>query len=111
MKHNMMDIRQFHAIHLGFMLGQDELECYYRPIEEKVNDIFGKYAVIHPVNSWPNRTWSQENWLKLVDELNKWGYKVVAVGKGKVSRQSIPAGTQVFRRQTIYLDLGNKSDR
>ena len=37
--------------------------------------------------------------------------QVVAVGKGKVSRQSIPAGTQVFRRQTIYLDLGNKSDR
>ena len=37
--------------------------------------------------------------------------QVIAVGNGKVSRQSIPAGTQVFRRQTIYLDLGNKSDR
>lgn len=81
MKHNMMDIRQFHAIHLGFMLGQDELECYYRPIEPKKHFINEKYAVIHPVNSWPNRTWSQENWLKLSEELVKWGYKVVAVGK------------------------------
>jgi hypothetical protein len=81
MKHNMMDIRQFHAIHLGFMLGEDELECYYRPIEPKKNFVHEKYAVIHPVNSWPNRTWSQDNWLKLVDELIKWGYSVVAVGK------------------------------
>ena len=43
MKHNMMDIRQFHAIHLGFMLGQDELECYYRPTEPKKNFIHEKY--------------------------------------------------------------------
>jgi ADP-heptose:LPS heptosyltransferase len=81
MKHNMMDIRQFHAIHLGFMLRQDEMECYYKPIESKKNFVHEKYAVIHPVNSWPNRTWSQENWLKLCEELIKWGYKVVAIGK------------------------------
>jgi ADP-heptose:LPS heptosyltransferase len=81
MKHNMMDIRQFHAIHLGFMLTKDEMECFYAPIEEPINKIEGKYAVIHPVNSWPNRTWSQENWSKLVDELIKLGYSVVAVGK------------------------------
>lgn len=81
MKHNMMDIRQFHAIHLGFMLGQDEMECYYKPLEPKKFFIHEKYAVIHPVNSWPNRTWSQDNWLKLSEELVKWGYKVVAIGK------------------------------
>ena len=100
MKHNMMDIRQFHAIHLGFMLGQDELECYYRPIEEKVNDIFGKYAVIHPVNSWPNRTWSQENWVKLSEELIKWGYKVVAVGKDS-------SETGFFNVQKPVHEMGN----
>lgn len=81
MKHNMMDIRQFHAIHLGFMLTKDEMECYYMPIEPKKNEIFGKYAVIHPVNTWPNRTWAQENWIELSKELKKWGYNVVAVGK------------------------------
>ena len=81
MKHNMMDIRQFHAVHLGFMLGADEMECFYQPIEPKKHFIHGKYAVIHPVNSWPNRTWSQDNWNKLCDELIKYGYTVVAVGK------------------------------
>lgn len=81
MKHNMMDIRQFHAIHLGFMLGEDELECYYWPTEHQKNHIHKKYIVIHPVNSWPNRTWSQDNWTKLCEELIKWGYAVVAVGK------------------------------
>lgn len=81
MKHNMMDIRQFHAVHLGFMLGEDELECFYQPIEPKKHFIHDKYVVIHPVNSWPNRTWSQDNWNKLCDELIKYGYTVVAVGK------------------------------
>jgi hypothetical protein len=100
MKHNMMDIRQFHAIHLGFMLGEGELECYFRPIEEKVNDIFGKYVVIHPVNSWPNRTWSQENWVKLSEELIKWGHKVVAVGKDS-------SETGFFNVQKPVHEMGN----
>ena len=81
MKHNMMDIRQFHAIHLGFMLRRDEMDCFYRPTEQMVNNISGKYVVIHPVNSWPNRTWSQDNWLKLSEKLIELGYKVVAIGK------------------------------
>ena len=100
MKHNMMDIRQFHAIHLGFMLGQDELECYYRPIEPKKNFIHEKYAVIHPVNSWPNRTWSQDNWLNLCEELIKWGYTVVAVGKDS-------SETGFFNVQKPVHEMGN----
>lgn len=100
MKHNMMDIRQFHAIHLGFMLGQDELECYYRPIEPKKNFIHEKYAVIHPVNSWPNRTWSQDNWIKLCEELIKWGYTVVAVGKDS-------SETGFFNVQKPVHEMGN----
>jgi ADP-heptose:LPS heptosyltransferase len=81
MKHNMMDIRQFHAIHLGFMLTKNEMECFYNPIEPMKNELSGKYAVIHPVNTWPNRTWSQDNWIELSKELKKWGYSVVAIGK------------------------------
>ena len=100
MKHNMMDIRQFHAIHLGFMLGEDELECYYKPTEPKKNFIHEKYAVIHPVNSWPNRTWSQENWVKLSEELIKWGYKVVAVGKDS-------SETGFFNVQKPVHEMGN----
>ena len=100
MKHNMMDIRQFHAIHLGFMLGQDEMECYYKPIEPKKNFVHEKYAVIHPVNSWPNRTWSQENWLKLCEELIKCRYTVVAVGKDS-------SETGFFNVQKPVHDMGN----
>ena len=100
MKHNMMDIRQFHAIHLGFMLGQDELECYYKPIEPKKNFINEKYAVIHPVNSWPNRTWSQDNWLNLCEELIKMGYTVVAVGKDS-------SETGFFNVQKPVHEMGN----
>ena len=100
MKHNMMDIRQFHAIHLGFMLGEDELECYYRPIEPKKNFIHEKYAVIHPVNSWPNRTWSQDNWMNLCEELIKMGYTVVAVGKDS-------SETGFFNVQKPVHEMGN----
>jgi ADP-heptose:LPS heptosyltransferase len=100
MKHNMMDIRQFHAIHLGFMLGQNEMECYYRPTEEKINYIEGKYVVIHPVNSWPNRTWSQDNWIKLSEKLIELGYKVVAVGKDS-------SETGFFNVQKPVHEMGN----
>lgn len=43
--------------------------------------------------------------------LEKQQLQVVATGKGKVTGQSIPAGTRVFSGQTIYIDLGNKSVR
>jgi ADP-heptose:LPS heptosyltransferase len=109
MKHNMMDIRQFHAIHLGFMLGQDELECYYRPTEEKINYIEGKYIVIHPVNSWPNRTWSQENWLKLSEELMKYGYKVVAVGKDSSETGFFNVNKPVHEMGNNIINLMNKT--
>jgi ADP-heptose:LPS heptosyltransferase len=80
-KHNMMDIRQFHAIHLGFMLTKNEMHCYYQPTEKAINKINGEYIVIHPVSSWPNRTWNEENWIKLSEGATMMGYKVVAIGK------------------------------
>jgi ADP-heptose:LPS heptosyltransferase len=100
MKHNMMDIRQFHAIHLGFMLGKYDMECFYRPTEQMVNTISGKYIVIHPVNSWPNRTWSQDNWIKLSEKLIELGYKVVAVGKDS-------SETGFFNVQKPVHEMGN----
>lgn len=84
MKHNMMDIRQFHAIHLGFMLGKDEMECYYRPTEDCMcgtSGIDSRTIIIHPVSTWPNRTWSEENWVKLSEQLIAMGYIVIAIGK------------------------------
>jgi len=81
-KHNRIDIRQFHAIHLGFMLKPSEMECFYLPTEDCKFEIPSeKYIVIHPVTNWASRTWSQENWANLSEKLIKLGYKVVAIGK------------------------------
>jgi ADP-heptose:LPS heptosyltransferase len=109
MKHNMMDIRQFHAVHLGFMLGKDEMECFYQPIEPKKNFIHGKYAVIHPVNSWPNRTWSQDNWIKLVEELIKYGYTVVAVGKDSAETGFFNVQKPVHEMENNIINLMNQT--
>lgn len=82
-KHNMIDIRQFHAIHLGFMLGKDDMECWYRPVfpvdESKIPS--GPYVVIHPVSTWPTRTWEAVKWMELTKMLNDEGIQVVSIGK------------------------------
>ena len=109
MKHNMMDIRQFHAIHLGFMLSEDEMSCIYNPTEEPKNNIDGKYIVIHPVNSWPNRTWSEENWIKLSDELVEMGYKVVAIGKDSSETGFFNVKKPVHQMNDNIINLLNKT--
>lgn len=81
-KHNTMDIRQLHSVGLGFMLTEDELETeYYRSSEVHIPNLPEKYVLIHPVQSWPNRTWSAENWQKLTKELNNRNIAVVSIGK------------------------------
>ena len=81
-KHNRIDIRQFHAIHLGFMLRPDEMECFYKPTEECKHKLPEKpYVVIHPVTTWATRTWSALNWMNLTEKLNEMGYAVVSIGK------------------------------
>lgn len=82
MKYNMMDIRQFHAVHLGFMLRQDELECYYTPTDAlTIDNIPEKFVLIHPVTTWATRTWSLENWVELTKRLNDMGIAVISTGK------------------------------
>ena len=80
-KHNMMDIRQFHAIHLGFMLSEDEMECFYKPLTELTIEVPEKYVLIHPVSTWESRTWKAENWMQLTQSLNDLGYNVISIGK------------------------------
>jgi len=82
MKHNTVDIRQYHAIKLGMMLGNDELEYDYIPDKyEPIEGLPKKYVLIHPVQTWPSRTWRAENWVKLTDLLNKRNISVVSIGK------------------------------
>ena len=81
-KHNTMDIRQFHAINLGFMLTKDEMTLDYFPSENEIlPDLPKKYVLIHPVQNWESRTWSAKNWQMLTQLLNERGIHVISVGK------------------------------
>lgn len=82
MKHNTIDIRQFHAIKLGMMLGSDEMEYDYIPGDfENIEGLPEKYVLIHPVQTWPSRTWKAENWSELTRLLNERNISVVSIGK------------------------------
>jgi autotransporter strand-loop-strand O-heptosyltransferase len=74
------DIRQFHAISLGFSLTQEEMEMDLY-IERERDLGFEDYVIIHPTHTWPTRTWDQDKWQELVDKLNDKGIPVVAVGR------------------------------
>lgn len=81
-KHNTIDIRQYHAIKLGFMLTKDEMGLDYIPDEfEPIDGLPEKYVLIHPVQNWPSRTWDAVNWMTLTEKLNDKGISVVSIGK------------------------------
>ena len=95
-KHNVIDIRQFHAIHLGFMLGKDEMECFYRPLTKLNFEIPKKYVLIHPVSTWETRTWSALNWMTLTKRLNDAGYEVISIGKDSSEKGFFNVDKPVF---------------
>jgi ADP-heptose:LPS heptosyltransferase len=80
-KHNTMDIRQFHAINLGFMLTKNEMTLDYFPNDVSLPDLPKKYVLIHPVQNWDSRTWPIKNWQMLTQLLNEKGIYVISVGK------------------------------
>ena len=80
-KHNTMDIRQFHAINLGFMLTKNEMTLDYFPNDVSLPDLPKKYVLIHPVQNWESRTWPIKNWQMLTQLLNEQGIHVISVGK------------------------------
>jgi ADP-heptose:LPS heptosyltransferase len=81
-KHNAMDIRQFHAVNLGFMLTKDEMSMDYFPDEvESIEGLPEKYVLIHPVQNWNSRTWDKKKWQMLTKLLNERGIAVISVGK------------------------------
>jgi ADP-heptose:LPS heptosyltransferase len=81
-KHNAMDIRQFHAISLGFMLNKEEMTLDYNPLyTPMIPDLPKKYVLIHSVQNWNSRTWSLNNWKFLTKLLNEKGIAVISVGK------------------------------
>jgi ADP-heptose:LPS heptosyltransferase len=102
-KHARIDIRQYHAISLGFMLTENEMECDFYPKDyEEIEDLPEKYVLIHPVQTWPNRTWSAPNWMSLTKKLNNMGISVVSVGK-----DSSEKGFFNINKPTFNFEIGN----
>jgi len=110
-KYNRMDIRQFHAVHLGFMLAKDELECYYKPTHPlQIDNIPEKFVLIHPVTTWATRTWSLENWMLLTKRLNEMGIAVISTGKDSSETGFFNVDKPVFDFEIENgLNLMNKS--
>jgi ADP-heptose:LPS heptosyltransferase len=98
-RYSNMDIRQFHAVSLGFTLTQEEMDMdLYIEREREIG--FEDYVMIHPTHTWPTRTWDQEKWQELVDRLNDKGIPVVAVG-----RDSKETGTFNVDKPVMELDI------
>ena len=111
-KHNAMDIRQFHAINLGFMLTKDEMEMDYIP--KPIDTIKGlpeKYVLIHPVQNWDSRTWDAKKWQMLTKLLNERGIAVVSIGKDSSELGGSNVDKPVFNFQIdLGLNLMNNTD-
>ena len=79
-RYSNMDLRQFHAVSLGFTLTEEEMDMDLY-IESERELLVKDYVIIHPTHTWPTRTWDQEKWQELIDRLNDAGIPVVAVGR------------------------------
>lgn len=103
-KHNAIDIRQFHAINLGFMLTRHEMTLDYIPSQTSImGQIPRRYVLIHPVQNWNSRTWSLENWKLLTKLLNEQNIHVVSIGKNSSELGGSNVEKPVFE---FSIDLG-----
>jgi hypothetical protein len=111
-KHNAMDIRQFHAINLGFMLTKDEMEMdYISDPYEPIEGLPKKYVLIHPVQNWDSRTWDAKKWQMLTKLLNERGIAVVSIGKDSSELGGSDVNKPVFNFQIdLGLNLMNNTD-
>jgi len=80
-KHNLFDIRRFHSVDLGFDLLDTEMHYDFIPDLDNSYNISQKYICLHAATSWESRTYSKENWQKLINELEELNYFIVIVGK------------------------------
>lgn len=110
-KHNAVDIRQFHAISLGFMLSSDEMEMDYTPQEFiPIDGLPEKYVLIHPVQTWKSRTWDSEKWMLLTEKLNNDGISVVSIGQDSSEIGNFNVQKPVFNFEIpLGLNLLNKT--
>ena len=82
-KFSHMDVRQIHAIDLGFQLPNEDLEYDFYPDPLSLDiELPEKYVVLHVTTNWPNRTWAYDNWVQLIKWLKENKIFTVLVGAG-----------------------------
>lgn len=82
-KFSHMDVRQIHAIDLGFQLPNEDLEYDFNPDPLSLDiELPEKYVVLHVTTNWPNRTWAYDNWVGLIKWLKENNIFTVLVGAG-----------------------------
>jgi len=82
-KFSHIDIRQIHAIDLGFQLSSDQMEYDFYPSPFCLDvTLPEEYVVLHVTTNWPNRTWDVSNWSQLIDWLKLNNVFTVLIGYG-----------------------------
>lgn len=82
-KFSHMDTRQLHASDLGFHLLPEQMSYDFYPTKLDLDiELPEDYVVLHVTTNWPNRTWSDDNWVKLIDWLRENKIFTVLIGSG-----------------------------
>ena len=92
-----LDLRQFAAFQYGITLKPNELNYHFYPDDFiPIDGLPEKYVVINPAKTGSDRTWSMENWQKLIDALNDNNINVVSIGKETPPKNSDKGETGFF---------------
>lgn len=109
-KHATIDIRQFHALDLGFCLSEKEMGYDYIADEyEIIENLPNNYVVLHVGSTWASRTYSKDSWQKLINLLNNSKIPVVLVGKNDSEKGFYDIDKKVINLTiNLGIDLTNK---
>lgn len=111
-----IDIRQLHAMDLGFQLVPESMHYDYTPDPFELSDVElpDKYVVLHITNNWANRTWDYNNWYNLIQWLSDNRIYTVLIGNGHRetvhhSISDVPLEKQCPSFDNLYgIDLANR---
>ena len=112
-----IDLRQIHAMDLGFQLMPHQMEYdYFADPVDLPYEFPETYVVCHITQNWPNRTWPTEKWQRFVNLLAENKIFTVLVGKDHSEKvhDSIsiePIVKRCPQLDNLYgLNLANKLD-
>jgi FkbM family methyltransferase len=116
-KFSHIDLRQIHAMDLGFQLMPHQMEYdYFADPVDLPYEFPETYVVCHITQNWPNRTWPTEKWQSFINILAENKIFTVLVGKDHSEKvhDSIsvdPIIKKCPKLDNLYgIDLSNKLD-